>query len=184
MAKSTSLHTSIDRHHRAYTLEYYYINLLATYQQTTTTMPSQYSIAEPHPHTGKYVHSGRGGAGNTFKAPKTSSGTSARGPASLLETGLPKSTSRFSSGRGGAGNIHEPSERAIFSFDEELERQSTRERRLKESGVWHVGRGGAGNYAVARAGSGRKDSTSSADSDASAKSGFFGRLSHTFERQH
>jgi len=146
-------------------------------------MPSQYQITEPHPHPGKYVHSGRGGAGNTFKAPKTSSGTSARGPASLFETGLPKSTSKFSSGRGGAGNIHEPNERATFSFDEELERQSTRERRLKDTGVWHVGRGGAGNYAVAP-GSGRKDSISSAGSDASARSGFFSRLSHNFEREH
>ncbi|PMD44044.1 hypothetical protein L207DRAFT_525412 [Hyaloscypha variabilis F] len=147
-------------------------------------MPSQYAITEPHPHPGKYVHSGRGGSGNIFKAPKTSSGTSARGPPSLFENGLPKSTSKFSSGRGGAGNIHEPSERAIFSFDEELDRQSTREKRLKEAGVWHVGRGGAGNYAVAKPNSGRKDSTSSAGSDGSAQSGFFGRLSHTFERQH
>lgn len=147
-------------------------------------MPTKYQITEPHPHPGKYTHSGRGGAGNTFKAPKTSSGTSARGAASLFETGLPPSTSKFSSGRGGAGNIHEPSERVMFSFDEELERQSTRERRLKENGVWHVGRGGAGNYAVAHPASGRKDSSSSAGSDGSAKSGFFGRLSHTFERQH
>jgi hypothetical protein len=144
-------------------------------------MPAQYQITEPHPHPGKYTHSGRGGAGNTFKAPKTSSGASARGPASLFEYGLPKSTSKFSSGRGGAGNIHEPNERAIFSFDEELERQSTREKRLKESGVWHVGRGGAGNYAVLNSTSGRKNSSSSSESD---RSGFFGRLSHSFERQH
>ena len=150
----------------------------------TTRMASQYQITEPHPQPGKYVHSGRGGAGNTFKAPKTSNGTTARGPASLFQTGLPKSSSKFASGRGGAGNIHEPSERAIFSFDEELERQSTRERKMKEAGVWHVGRGGAGNYAVARPGSGRKDSSSSAGSDASNRSGFFSRLSNTFERQH
>jgi len=54
---------------------------------------------------------------------------------------------------------------------------------MKEAGVWHVGRGGAGNYAVARPGSGRKDSSSSAGSDASNRSGF-SRLSNTFERQH
>jgi hypothetical protein len=160
------------------------INLLAIHEKSSAKMPSQYQVTEPHPHPGKYVHSGRGGAGNTFKAPKTSSGTSARGPASLLETGLPKSNSKFSSGRGGAGNIHEPSERAIFSFDEELERQSTRERRMKDGAVWHVGRGGAGNWTTTHPDNSRKDSTSSAGSDASARSGFFGRLSHTFERQH
>jgi hypothetical protein len=147
-------------------------------------MPSQYQVTEPHPHPGKYSHAGRGGAGNIFKAPKASEGTTAHGAASLFETGLPKSNSRFSSGRGGAGNIHEPSERAIFSFDEELDRQSTRERKLKDGAVYHVGRGGAGNFATTRPDSSRKNSTSSAGSDGSARSGFFGRLSHTFERQH
>jgi hypothetical protein len=146
-------------------------------------MPSTYSITEPHPTASKYIHSGRGGAGNTFKAPKTSQGSSARGPASLVST-LPKSDSKFSSGRGGAGNIHDSSEKAIFSFDEELERQSTREKMMKQQGaIWHVGRGGAGNWTTARASSNRKDSSSSGDSDASVHSGFFGRLSHTFERR-
>lgn len=145
-------------------------------------MPSHYSVTEPHPTVNKYVHSGRGGAGNTFRAPKTSEGTTARGPASLFETGLPATSSKFSSGRGGAGNIHNSSERAIFSFDEELERQNTRERKMKEGGVWHVGRGGAGNWTSSQPESSRKDSTSSAGSDASTRSGFFGRLSSTFER--
>jgi len=151
-------------------------------KHTTARMPSHYQVTEPHPHTGKFVHTGRGGAGNTFKAPKTSDGATARGPASLFETGLPMSNSKFSSGRGGAGNIHQPSERAIFSFDEELDRQSSREKRMKEGAVWHVGRGGAGNYATTIASGSRKDSTSSAGSDASGRSGFLGRLSHTFER--
>jgi len=140
-------------------------------------MPSRYSITEPHPTANKFVHSGRGGAGNTFKAPKTSSGATARGPASLFELGLPSGSSKFSSGRGGAGNIHPSNEKAVFSFDEELERQSTRERKMKEGTVYHVGRGGAGNYAQNRPASSRKDSASSDGS-----SGFFSRLSHSFER--
>lgn len=143
-------------------------------------MPSRYSVTEPHPTASKFIHSGRGGAGNTFKAPKTTSGANARGPASLFEAGLPSGNSKFSSGRGGAGNIHPSSEKAIFSFDEELERQSTRERKMKEGAIYHVGRGGAGNFAKTKPASSRKDSSSSADSDAS--SGFFGRLSHTFDR--
>jgi hypothetical protein len=147
-------------------------------------MQAQYLVTEPHPHPGKYIHSGRGGAGNTFKAPKASNGGSAKGPASLFETSLPeRTTSKFSSGRGGAGNIHHKSERAIFSFDEELERQSTQEKRMKEGAVWHVGRGGAGNWITTRSDSSRKDSTSSAGSDDSPRSGFFGRLSMNFERR-
>jgi hypothetical protein len=130
------------------------------------------------------MHSGRGGAGNTFRAPKTSEASTAHGPASLFELGLPASSSRFSSGRGGAGNIHKSSERAQFSFDEELERQSTRERKMKEGAVWHVGRGGAGNWTATRPESSRKDSTSSVDSNGSARaSGLFGRLSATLERR-
>lgn len=146
-------------------------------------MSSRYQVTEPHPTANNYVHCGRGGAGNHFKAPKTSNGQTAHGPASLLGTDLPQSKSRFSSGRGGAGNIHEPSERVMFSFDEELARQSTREKLMKEGAVYHVGRGGAGNFTSARSSSSRKDSSSSGDSDDSARSGFFGRLSHTFERR-
>lgn len=126
------------------------------------------------------MHAGRGGAGNTFKAPKLSLGSSARGPASLFETGLPQTSYKFSSGRGGAGNIHQNSEKKIFSFDEELDRQNSREKRMNEGAVYHVGRGGAGNWTKSRPESSRKDSTSSVDS---GSSGFFGRLSNTFERR-
>ena len=141
-----------------------------------------YQVTEPHPTTTKYIHAGRGGQGNTFKAPKTTDGATARGPASLFGGVIPTSTHKFSSGRGGAGNIHEPSERAIFSFDEELERQTSRmTQEKKEGAVWHVGRGGAGNLAATRPASGRKDSSSSEDSTRSE--GFFSRLSHSFERR-
>lgn len=147
-------------------------------------MPPHYQVTEPHPTVSSYARTGRGGAGNTFKAPKTSNGSTAKGPASLFEHGLPTSSSKFSSGRGGAGNIHAPSERAIFSFDEELALQSTQEQRAHEGAVWHVGRGGAGNWATERPSSGRKDSTSSGDSNGSVRRpNFFGRLSSTFERR-
>jgi hypothetical protein len=144
-------------------------------------MPSTYKITEPHPTVQKYTHAGRGGAGNTFKASKTSNGTVASGPASHFDH-LPTTGSKFSSGRGGAGNIRNNSERAVFSFDDELQRQSTREQMAKNGGVWHVGRGGAGNWTTSASGSSRKDSTSSAGSGDSIRSGFFGRLSNTFER--
>lgn len=49
------------------------------------------------------------------------------------------------SGRGGAGNLYHASERAIFSFDEELEQQMRQMQDLAP--ICHVGRGGAGNTA-------------------------------------
>ncbi|KAK2625131.1 hypothetical protein QTJ16_005500 [Diplocarpon rosae] len=146
-------------------------------------MPSNFQVIEPHPTVAKYSYAGRGGAGNTFRAPKTSSGSSARGPASLFENGLPQSKSNFSSGRGGAGNIHKPSERTIFSFDEELALQKTREDKIKDGAVYHIGRGGAGNWTSSRSESSRKDSFSSTGSAASVRSGFFGRLSTHSERR-
>jgi hypothetical protein len=146
-------------------------------------MSSTFQLVEPHPKVNVYAHTGRGGAGNFFKAPKTSNGSTARGPASLFEHGLPKNTSNFSSGRGGAGNIHKPSERAIFSFDEELALQRTREDKMKGGAVYHVGRGGAGNFASTRPESSRKESSSSTDSNDSLRAGFFGRLSNHSERR-
>ncbi|MCJ1371298.1 hypothetical protein MMC20_002513 [Loxospora ochrophaea] len=102
-------------------------------------------VTEPHPSvpsSSSYIHSGRGGAGNVHRTPQpTTSPHSASGPASLIPL-LPRHVDRaFTSGRGGAGNVHQGSERAIFSFDEELEHQ-----RLHDSApVYHIGRGGAGN---------------------------------------
>ncbi|KAG9234814.1 hypothetical protein BJ875DRAFT_292792 [Amylocarpus encephaloides] len=139
-----------------------------------------YSITEPHPTVQKYAYSGRGGAGNAFKAPKTSKGSVATGPPSHFEQGLPQTGNKFSSGRGGAGNIRPKTEQAIFSFDEELERQATREKMDKAGGIYHIGRGGAGNWTSAGAPSSRKDSSSSVGSE---RSGFLGRLSSTFERR-
>ncbi|EAW10764.1 DUF3602 domain-containing protein [Aspergillus clavatus NRRL 1] len=104
-----------------------------------------YRVIEPHPsvpHTSRpALHTARGGAGNVInlKNTKTTDSQTATGPASLtrLDSRIPKA---YTSGRGGAGNVHVSSERAIFSFDEELERELRR-----AAPVYHVGRGGAGN---------------------------------------
>ncbi|RHZ68752.1 hypothetical protein CDV55_101184 [Aspergillus turcosus] len=110
-------------------------------------MPAKmnYRVIEPHPsvpHTSRpALHTARGGAGNviSLKNTKTTDSQTATGPASLtrLDSNVP---STFNSGRGGAGNVRSSSERAIFSFDEELERELRR-----AAPVYHVGRGGAGN---------------------------------------
>lgn len=111
-------------------------------------MSTPYHIVEPHPSTNSHsVHTSRGGAGNVTSLKNTSitAGHSATGPASLA----PLNTSPrkyYSSGRGGAGNFYSSGEHAIFSFDEELERQLKQERRVAP--VIHVGRGGAGNVMV------------------------------------
>ncbi|KAJ5217134.1 hypothetical protein N7468_010142 [Penicillium chermesinum] len=108
-------------------------------------MPSNYRVVEPHPSvpssTRPALYTGRGGSGNviSLKNTRTTPSREATGPASLtrLDSHAP---STFTSGRGGAGNVHSSSERAIFSFDEELERDLRR-----AAPVYHVGRGGAGN---------------------------------------
>ncbi|RMZ90631.1 hypothetical protein DV736_g2127, partial [Chaetothyriales sp. CBS 134916] len=142
-------------------------------------MPSSqrsYSIVEPHPsaRSNTYIHTGRGGAGNFTKTPSSvTRGADASGPASRLPpTILSSNTSKpFLSGRGGAGNVQPPSERAIFSFDEELERQLSRERYAAP--VYHVGRGGLGNRYCTSPPSGRRpiDDQASAKSTSSAESG-------------
>lgn len=113
----------------------------------------RYSIVEPHPSVPSthYFSTGRGGAGNVTKAPSTTTrGSDATGPASCTSlTTAPSSSAQrktFTAGRGGAGNVHPASERAIFSFDEELERQLSQDRHAAP--VYHVGRGGAGNVGL------------------------------------
>ncbi|KAF7593081.1 hypothetical protein BBP40_012098 [Aspergillus hancockii] len=101
-----------------------------------------YRVIEPHPSVSRpALHTARGGAGNviSLKNTKTTPSRTATGPASLtrLDSRVPTA---YTSGRGGAGNVHSSSERAIFSFDEELERDLRR-----AAPVYHVGRGGAGN---------------------------------------
>ena len=98
----------------------------------------------------QYMVSGRGGAGNIQRVVKKDvAATPANPPAS--RTVLPHPPTTFRTGRGGAGNLaHAPSssERAIFSFDEELIRDQRAEER--QAPVYYIGRGGAGNYSYSR----------------------------------
>ncbi|KIX00652.1 uncharacterized protein Z518_09717 [Rhinocladiella mackenziei CBS 650.93] len=107
----------------------------------------RYSIVEPHPSipASHYVSTGRGGAGNVTRAPASvTSGSDASGTAARVTLTAPsRDRKTFTAGRGGAGNVFPSSERAIFSFDEELEQQLVQERHAAP--VFHVGRGGAGN---------------------------------------
>jgi len=138
---------------------------------------STYRITEPHPSVPAthYIHSGRGGAGNISHIdPKVvTSAQEATGPASRTTLNPKQSNPYYTAGRGGAGNIHfTGSERPMFSFDEELERQ----RRMMEhqAPVYHVGRGGAGNYAsetaaqLSRRGSSGTDASSASSVGASS----------------
>ncbi len=114
-----------------------------------------YTITEPHPtvQANAYTHSGRGGAGNTFRAPtsvtpaagvpmpltKVVSGSSVSGPTS----------GRFHAGRGGAGNAYPASARISLSLDGEYAYAAAV---AKATTLGHVGRGGAGNvYSASKA---------------------------------
>ncbi|KAI9932816.1 hypothetical protein ASPWEDRAFT_22581 [Aspergillus wentii DTO 134E9] len=135
-------------------------------------MPSNYRVVEPHPSVPRTsrpaIHTARGGAGNVInlKNTKTTNSQTATGPPSLTRLDS-RTPSTFTSGRGGAGNVHSSSERAIFSFDEELERDLRR-----AAPVYHVGRGGAGNMIYSDNGStlSRKFSSSSSATVSSAGS--------------
>lgn len=107
---------------------------------------ASYHLVEPHPSVPQTrhpaIHTQRGGAGNVInlKNTRTTDSQTATGPASRTRLDTRGPPANFTSGRGGAGNVHKSSERAIFSFDEELERDLRR-----AAPVYHVGRGGAGN---------------------------------------
>ncbi|MCJ1442675.1 MAG: hypothetical protein MMC23_003172 [Stictis urceolatum] len=130
-----------------------------------------YQLHEPFPALATsrptYMHTGRGGAGNISRAtptdvtarnPSTASPISRTSSHTSLTSSHPSSTashtpsthksSTFLSGRGGAGNAHPLSERALFSFDEELERLSNME--CHAAPVYYIGRGGAGNRVAAK----------------------------------
>lgn len=153
----------------------------------------RYVVTEPHPTVlqNTYIHAGRGGAGNLFRAPET---TPAAGiPTQIKPAPKAAASGRFYSGRGGAGNVQSSSVRPVLSLDEEY---AITEAREKQSLFAHVGRGGAGNFfgggvhekpekkdrkmSVASDASGRRDSTSSSGS---ARSGFLQRLSSNLGRQ-
>ena len=128
-------------------------------------------IAEPTPvHTvGAYYHAGRGGAGNYYRL--QSAPTALSQPPTVIPVSQPQ---RFYGGRGGAGNVRSGTERAIFSFDEELERDRIFQEH--QAPVYSVGRGGAGNIVPSATGSASwhrssgspRPSTSSSGSERSA----------------
>ena len=151
----------------------------------------RYTISEPHPTVpqNSYTHSGRGGLGNFFRAPATTSPAGVPTPATSGTTTTSSNRSnsprRFYSGRGGAGNAHSTAVRPVLSFDEEFTRAEVRE---KTATMSHVGRGGAGNiFATGVLGGerkksiddgeelGRRDSASTSGSGRSM-SGFWGRV--------
>ena len=138
----------------------------------TSVSSGNYSIIEPHPRATKpYIHTSRGGAGNVVtstSATKWDRSSSTASRASLASTAQPNP---FTLGRGGAGNVHHNSERTIFSFDEELQREMRQKEAMAP--VYHVGRGGAGNVShLPDSSSMRKNSeTASTRSTSSAESG-------------
>jgi hypothetical protein len=136
------------------------------------------TVLEPHPTVvvNQYIQSGRGGAGNLFRAPIT---TPASGIPSQTQAS-PPSTLSFHTGRGGAGNARVGPPEPAISLDEEYERQLN----IEQKPVGHVGRGGAGNvFGSARKASdaSSRRSSSSTNSDGS---GFWRRLSKSVSRGH
>lgn len=104
-------------------------------------MSSNIVLSTPRPSLAPnaYTHTGRGGAGNTYRASKTTVQASTAPPAASSSS-KPR---RFYSGVGGAGNVHAAGERppAGTAIDEEIARARARER----SGFVRSGIGGAGN---------------------------------------
>ncbi|GAP83198.1 hypothetical protein SAMD00023353_0402120 [Rosellinia necatrix] len=137
-----------------------------------------FTIAEPHPTVTQnaYTHSGRGGAGNYFRAPATTTTTAT--PSTATAAAPSSSSSTFYSGRGGAGNARVAEQRPVLSFDDELRLQS----HMEQKRVGHVGRGGAGNVFDDAAPSPRRKDSDGASSTSSAGS-FVGRVSSVFARR-
>ena len=132
------------------------------------------------------IHSGVGTAAtrtNTVTSASTSTSTSPNPSSSSSSSS--SHPFKISTGRGGAGNHFPASERAMFSFDEELEVRRARETRAAP--VYHVGRGGAGNVEDGRWPGlrGSAGNASSAASMYSARSGAdnaWARVNQTFGR--
>lgn len=101
-------------------------------------MPIQ--ITDAPIYSSPVYHGGRGGAGNYRKVSPAEIARAAPSAAPVVSS---TSSKLFFGGRGGAGNVHPSTERAMFSFDEELER----DRLIHEHSapVYSIGRGGKGN---------------------------------------
>jgi hypothetical protein len=158
-----------------------------------------YLINEPHPSAPRgrstaYLGSGRGGAGNyaRYKVEELTVGNQATGPASRSAISPPPSTQKYTSGRGGMGNTftRQESQRAIFSFDEELAREQKLMDARAKAPVYHTGRGGSGNFVdEMKPSTSRTNSAASVSSNGSTMSdkarrigGAFRGLSRTFSR--
>jgi hypothetical protein len=89
-------------------------------------------------HQTEYSSTGTGCAGNHHKPAAPSPTTT---PAHLASTSRPPKA--FKPSHGGPDTITHFSERAIFSFDEELEQLAHADDTIAP--VYHLGRGGAGN---------------------------------------
>jgi len=144
-----------------------------------------FHISEPHPSASAYMYSGRGGAGNAMriKATEITAGATATGPASRAKLPPPPTNAIYATGRGGAGNMKR-SERAIFSFDEELQQQERL--RTQQAPVYHIGRGGAGNLVDEMKPRSQRlnsaSSTTSASSVESEKDGVRRSVEHAWQR--
>ena len=147
-----------------------------------------YSIVEPAPtaRPNTYIRTGRGGAGNMYK-PSSIKSNSSSAPLRQISSAKSNASSTSSngtylSGRGGAGNVRPRQEAEPFNFDEELTMQMTRD---QNASVWHVGRGGAGNWTRSAPSNGldRKISGESTASESSSRSAnILGRISSAFAR--
>ncbi|KAL8713858.1 MAG: hypothetical protein Q9220_002003 [cf. Caloplaca sp. 1 TL-2023] len=132
-------------------------------------MPFSIRLSEPHPTTtaSTRLPTGRGGAGNFTRPPPPSSlpsTTTSVQPSSSSTFSTSSQHNKFITGRGGAGNMHTASsERPMFKFDEELERER---RHAEVVPVYHVGRGGMGNL-INESAMSRRDSDASQRSTAS-----------------
>ena len=150
---------------------------------TTTEMSRNYSITEPHPSvpTTHMAGYGRGGAGNMVRVNPSNitTGATATGPASAGKLRSPQANAYFSTGRGGAGNVHKETERAIFSFDEELARQQ--KMMDHQTPYYHVGRGGAGNL-IDEYSQKRRSSGSSTESSGSIRHSMESKIRGAFSK--
>lgn len=158
-----------------------------------------YLINEPHPSAPRgrstaYLGSGRGGAGNfkRYNVQELTVGNEATGPASRGAISPPPPNQKYTAGRGGMGNTftRQESQRAIFSFDEELARDQKLMDARAKAPVYHTGRGGSGNFVdEMKPSASRQNSAASVSSNGSSVSdkarrigGAFRSLSRTFSR--
>ncbi|KAL7271038.1 hypothetical protein RUND412_006233 [Rhizina undulata] len=106
-------------------------------------MPFQLTEGSPVHDAGALYHAGRGGAGNYRRLSPETFSKSSKSSTTKHVSSLPPVSNFYFNGRGGIGNVKCRGERAMFSFDEELERD--RIFHEHQAPVYSIGRGGAGN---------------------------------------